>query len=127
MITTTKLQKRLDKQIAAWGEFAANDQFAGMKLADFQGVAKELQSSVEAMDKINALARGGIKTRTEAVEKAMRLSKRVSMAIKSHPSHGEDSPLIRASGFKPESEIRSGRKRASAANTSETGPTGLLQ
>ena len=30
MITTAKLQKRLDKQIAAWGEFAANDQFAGM-------------------------------------------------------------------------------------------------
>jgi hypothetical protein len=126
-MTTSNLLKRLDKQIAAWGELAADDQFAGMKLADFKEVAKELEATVAAMDRINALARGGVKARAEAEKKSMRLSKRVSMAIKSHPDHGEDSQLLRACGFKPESEIRSGRRRSNTATTQETSQTGLLQ
>jgi hypothetical protein len=54
------------------------------------------------------------------------MSKRLAMAIKSHPKHGEDSLLIRASGFKPESEFRNGGGRKKAVQTVEA-PAALLQ
>jgi hypothetical protein len=127
MISTPMLLKRLIKQTTAWSEMADQDQFAGMTLADFRGVVSELESAVANMDKINALARAGIKARSDAEKKAMKMSKRLTMAIKSHPNHGEDSQLLRATGFKPESEIRSGRKPASSSVEEDTTGATVLQ
>lgn len=108
------LIKRLSKQEAAWAELAVEDEFAGMKLDDFRSIVTEVDDAVSNLDKCNALVSAGIKARHEAEERARKMSKRLALAIKSHPKHGEDSVLIRASGFKPESEIRNGRKKASA-------------
>jgi hypothetical protein len=107
------LIKRLRKQEAAWAELAMEDEFAGMTLDDFRSIVTEVDTAVSNLDKCNALVSAGIKARREAEERARKMSKRLALAIKSHPDHGEDSVLIRASGFKPESEIRNGRKKAS--------------
>lgn len=113
MTSTPMLIKRLRKQEAAWAELAMEDEFAGMKLDDFRSIVTEVDEAVSNLDKCNALVSAGIKARREAEERARKMSKRLALAIKSHPKHGEDSVLIRASGFKPESEIRNGRKKAS--------------
>ncbi len=102
--------KRLRKQEAAWSTMAKDTEFAGMKLGDFQSHALDLQSAIESLDKNKALVRAGIKARHEAEKRAMLMSKRLAKAIASHPDHGEDSALLRASGFKAESEIRRGRR-----------------
>lgn len=107
------LIKRLRKQEAAWAKLAMDDEFAGMKLEDFRSIVTKVDEAVSYLDKCNALVSAGIKARREIEEHARKMSKRLILAIKSHPKYGEDSALIRASGFKPESEIRNGRKKAS--------------
>lgn len=109
--------KRLRKQEAAWSSLAKDTEFAGMKLADFQSFVLDLQSSIETLDKYKALVRAAIKTRHDAEKTAMLQSKRLTRAIASHPNHGEDSELLRASGFKAESEIRRGRRNSAKDNS----------
>lgn len=111
MLTPKNLMNRLKKQVAAWSELAATDEFAGMTLADFQALIGEVEAAHGDSVEFAARLRGAFRARRLAEEKAMRMSKRLAMAIKSHPNHGEDSPLIRASGFKAESERRSGLTR----------------
>jgi hypothetical protein len=107
---TPSVLKRLRKQVAAWTTLAKDTEFAGMKIGDFEGHVLDLESTVESLDKNKALVRAGIKARHEAEKKAMLMSKRFAKAVASHPEFGEDSQLLRASGFKTESEIKRGRR-----------------
>lgn len=124
MTSTPMLIKRLRKQEVAWTELAMGEEFAGMTLEDFRSIVTEVDDAVSNLDKCNALVSAGIKARREAEARARKMSKRLAMAIKSDPKHGEDSALLRASGFKPESEIRNGRKTASKPVVA---PAALLQ
>ena len=126
MTSTPMLIKRLRKQEAAWAELAVDEEFAGMTLADFRTIVSKVDAAVSNLDKCNAMVSAGIKARREAEERALKMSKRLAMAIKSHPKHGEDSLLIRASGFKPESEFRNGGGRKKAVQPVEA-PAALLQ
>ena len=116
---TPSVLKRLRKQVAAWTTLAKDTEFAGMKIGEFEGHVLDLESTVESLDKNKALVSAGIKSRHDAEKKAMQMSKRLAKAIASHPAHGEDSELLRASGFKAESEIRRGRRNGqqTASNT----------
>lgn len=116
---STAVLKRLRKQEAAWSSMAKDIEFAGMTLGDFLSHNLELQAAVENLDKHKALVRGGIKARHEAEKKAMLMSKRLAKAIASHPAFGEDSQLLRASGFKTESEIKRGRRSAASKATDD--------
>jgi hypothetical protein len=84
-----------------------------MTLDDFRSIVTEVDEAVSNFYKCNAFVSAGIKARREAEERARKMSKRLALSIKCDPKHGEDSALLRASGFKPESEIRNGRKTAS--------------
>ncbi len=116
MLTPKSLMTRLKKQEAAWSELAASDEFAGMSLADFQALIAQIEVAHSESIESAARLRGAFRARRVAEEKAMKMSKRLALAIKSHPNHGEDSPLIRASGFKAESEWRSGLTRRNRAS-----------
>lgn len=122
MTSTPMLIKRLRKQETAWTELAKEDEFAGMTLEDFRSIVSEVDDAVSHLDKCNALVSAGIKARRDAENRARKMSKRLALAIKSHPKHGEDSVLIRASGFKPASEIRSGRSKASTPVDAQAAP-----
>jgi hypothetical protein len=109
--------KRLRIQEAAWSSMAKDTEFAGMKVVDFQSHNLGLQTAVDNLDKYKALVRAAIKARHEAEVKAMQMSKRLVKAIASHPEFGEDSQLLRACGFKTESEIKRGRRSSASKAT----------
>lgn len=111
MVPPKRLMMRLKKQEAAWSELAASDEFAGMSLADFRALIVAIEAAAQDSVEFNARLRAAFKARRQAEAKALTMSKRLALAMKSHPNHGEDSPLIRASGFKAESERLSGLTR----------------
>lgn len=123
-VTLSKLSSRLAKQAAAWKELAPDDQFAGMGLAAFEAVLSKGSQVQKEVNHLTALLRAALKRRREYEREAMAVSKRVALAMKSHPAHGEDSPLVRASGFVTESERRSGltrkNKTAKVGNSTHT-------
>lgn len=114
-----KLLTRLNRQAQAWETLASTDEFAGLNLAGFQGEVGKFQAVRERLLAAQTALRGAIKSTRTAAKEAMQISKRVTHGMKSHPKHGEDSELVRASGFVTESERRSGltRKRKTAAES----------
>ena len=116
MLSIPETVSRLRTQGAAWGELAPETKFAGKGCADFQAVTNDVTAALDNLVKIKAQWSAGIKIRNEAVDKALKLSKDVTLAIRIAPEHGEDSPLLRASGFTPQSEIRTGLTRKKSAD-----------
>jgi len=101
----------MQKQAEAWKNLAANEKFAGLTLAEFEALVGDVQSRRLALVSLVTEQRAAIKKRREAEATARTMSKRLYSAIKSHPDHGEDSALLRACGFKAESEYRRTRRR----------------
>jgi len=106
----------MQKQAEAWKNLAATEKFAGLTLVEFEALVGDVQSRRLALVSLAAEQRAAVKKRREAEAKALTMSKRLVAAMKSHPDHGEDSALLRASGFKAESEIRSGRRRRGSSS-----------
>lgn len=120
MITIGRLITRLERQAQAWSDHASEDEFAGMTLADFRSEIEKLQASREELVRVYTQAKAAAKARGMAERKAMKASKSVAQSMKSHPAHGDLSPLVRASGFLMESDRKSGlsRKGGTAISTS---------
>lgn len=119
MITIGRLVTRLERQAKAWAELASEDEFAGMTLDAFHIEITKLQVSREELLHAQTQLKGAIQSRDAAERVAMRSSKRVALGMKIHPNHGEDSPLVKASGFVTESERRSGLTRKGYASSPE--------
>lgn len=102
---------RLKRQATAWNNLATADEFAGLDLDGFNGAIANFQTAMDDLLAAQTALKGQIKSAREAAKHAMQISKRVALAMKSHPSHGEDSEIVRASGFVTESERRSGLTR----------------
>lgn len=113
MITIGRLLTRLERQAQAWSDVAPDDEFAGLTLAGFRLEIKALQGSREELVRVYTQAKAAAKARRMAEQKAMRASKHVALSMKSHPAHGDDSPLVRASGFLTEADRKSGLSRRS--------------
>ncbi len=117
MITIGRLVTRLERQAKAWAELASEDEFAGMTLETFRTEITKLQVSREELLQAQTQLKGALQAREAAERVAMRSSKRVAMGMKIHPNHGEDSPLVKASGFVTESDRRSGLTRKGYASS----------
>ncbi len=117
MITIGRLLTRLERQGQAWSDLAPDETFAGMTLADFRLEIEKLQVSREELVRVYTQAKAALKARGMAERKAMRASKHVALAMKCHPAHGDDSPLVRASGFLTESDRKSGLRRGNPVST----------
>jgi hypothetical protein len=124
MVMLNRLLTRLKRQAQAWESLAASDEFAGLTLAGFQGELAKLQDARQRLLAAKTALSGAVKATRMSEKQAMQTSKRVALGMKSHPNHGEDSELVRASGFVTESERRSGltrkRKDAVESGTNQT-------
>jgi uncharacterized protein YPO0396 len=122
MDNSNRLLTRLQRQAAAWEELASTHEFAGLNLAGFQGEIQEFQVARERLIAAQTAIKAATKFARMAAKQAMQVSKRVALGMKSHPEHGDDSELVRASGFVTESERRSGltrKRKASSESGSE--------
>jgi hypothetical protein len=119
MVLTNRLLTRLKRQEQAWSELASADEFAGLSLAGFNAEIMKLQAARDRLLAAETALKSALKGVRIAAKDAMSVSKRVALGMKSHPTHGEDSEVVRASGFITESERRSGltRKRKAAEST----------
>ncbi|MBK1856536.1 hypothetical protein JO972_16320 [Verrucomicrobiaceae bacterium 5K15] len=119
--------------INAWQEFAAEESFAGMTLAEFEAATLP---SVTVREEIGQglVKIAGLRRQRDAHDSAMReqLSLVVN-AVRGHPQYGEDCPLYKAIGYVPKSERASGLHRGdggkpagepgdAAAGEAETNP-----
>lgn len=113
-MTPSKVKRRLERQRTAWSQLANEEQFAGMTLADLDGHLQRIEASLDREIAAEAALEAVRKDRDKSLTEAMRDSKRLAMAMKSHPKFGEDSALVKASGFVTESDRRSGLTRKNA-------------
>ena len=94
-----------------WKEQAPEAVFAGKTLAELEASLTELQQSNEDL-KIKDQARSAaVKTRDDRLKALTALLRGVVKGVQCHPEYGEDSPLYRAMGFVPYSELKSGLSR----------------
>lgn len=119
MILLNRLLTRLNRQAQAWEDLAASDEFAGLDLAEFREEVAGLQAARERLLAAQTALKSAIKSTRMATKRAMGVSKRVALGMKSHPTHGEDSELVRASGFVTTSERSSGLTRKKKAAGAE--------
>jgi len=87
-------------------------EFGGKTLDDLREEIDKLKSVSDETIKAKANGTAAIKMRSDAERNAMKLSKHLALAMKSHPAYGEDSVLVHTSGFVTESERRSGLVRS---------------
>jgi hypothetical protein len=95
----------------AWKEQAANAEFAGKSLADFEAVLAALKQANEEVQIRNQARSAALRVRDQKLAELAPLTRSIVKAVQSHPEYGEDSALVRAMGFVPFSERKSGLKR----------------
>jgi hypothetical protein len=102
---------RVEAIDSAWSTMCPEEVFFGHTLEQFRAKIKpmyDVRAEMAAMDTRWA----GLKaTRQDVDETGNRLGKNIVNAVRSHPQHGEDSPVYAAMGFTRESERGGGRKR----------------
>jgi hypothetical protein len=105
------LEARINAIMAAWEQQAPEAKFAGMTFADFRiainpaiaGLQHKRQLRLEMKAAVRASAIVGVAGRA--------LTDQVVASVKADSAYGPDSPLYRAMGFVPKSEIKRSRKQ----------------
>jgi hypothetical protein len=96
---------------AAWREIAAEANFAGMTLAEFETKTAPLAQSVLRLQALDAQITAELKARDEADTAAREAMRIVAHGVRADPAYGEDSALYLAMGFVPLSQRQSGLTR----------------
>lgn len=116
-INTKTAQERREAYLRAWREFAADDEIAGLSLADFEAQSEPVETIRSEIATLLARLAGLRRKRGANDADFRKLAKRVTNGVLAHPSHGPDSPLIRALGYVAESERSSGLTRRSSSDS----------
>lgn len=98
---------------SAWKELAPDAMFGGMTLAELETAMGPLESALDELRTLNVSRSAALKVRNQEEKALNAVLIRVAHGVRSHPDHGEDSPLYRAMGFVPKSERGSGLTRRS--------------
>jgi hypothetical protein len=99
----------------AWKEQAPEALFAGKAVADLETSIEALQLANEEIAKLDTARLVALKLRDEKQAALARLSNIVVLGVQGHAEYGDDSPLLRAMGYIPASERKSGLTRRSTA------------
>jgi hypothetical protein len=99
----------------AWKEQAPEALFAGKAVADFEMSITALQLANEDVAKLDTARLAALKDRDEKLAALAKLSNVVVLGVQGHAEFGDDSPLLRAMGYIPASERKSGLTRRSPA------------
>jgi hypothetical protein len=102
----------------AWKELAPDDTFGGKTLAEFEAAILPLENAREEVQRLDVLRSGAQKVRDQEEKTLAEVLVLVAHSVRSHPDHGEDSPLYRAMGYVPKSERGSGLTRRNASEPS---------
>ncbi len=98
---------------AAWKQLAPEDSFGGKTLAELETAMGPLETALDELRTLTVSRSAALKVRDQEERALNALLIRVAHGVRSHPDHGEDSPLYRAMGFVPKSERASGLTRRS--------------
>lgn len=117
-----KNEEQLDRILTAWKTLAANVEFGGMTVDQFEefiAPSKTTRAQVVTLD--NQLTQA-INAREAADEFSLGKAALVIAGINGHPAFGPNSSLIEACGYVRKSERRSGLKRGGGggSNTPKT-------
>ena len=116
--TSTKRRqpgKKAEDIRRAWKEQAPEALFAGKAVADFEMSITALQLANEDVAKLDTARLAALKVRDEKLAALAKLSNVVVLGVQGHAEFGDDSPLLRAMGYIPASERKSGLTRRSPA------------
>ena len=98
----------------AWQEFAADESFAGMTLAEFEAATAPAVAIREEIEQ-SLVKLAGLRRQRGALDEELRSRLNLVInAVRGDPMHGEDSPLYKAIGYVPKSERASGLRRGPA-------------
>jgi len=101
----------------AWTRLAPNDQFAGLTVDQFKTAIQPALTARDQLAQIELDYNHQLTTRMTADAAANTVYKRVVYGIRSHPSYGDNSGLIRALGYVTDMERASGLTRSAASTT----------
>ena len=101
----------------AWNRLAPNDQFAGLTLDQFKTAVQPALDARNQLAQIELDYNHQLVTRMAADDANNSLYKRVVYGIRSHPSYGDNSGLIRALGYVTDMERASGLTRPTTTAT----------
>lgn len=102
----------------AWKEQAPEAVFAGKSVADFETSIAVLKLASEELANLDTARLAALKVRDEKLADLAKLSNVVVLGVQGHAEYGDDSPLLRAMGYIPASERKSGlTRRGTAAKT----------
>lgn len=114
---TTPKRRRPARKAAdfhsAWKQLAPDATFGGMTLADFETAMAPLEAALDELRTLTVSRSAALKVRNQEEQALNATLIQVTHGVRSHPDHGEDSPLYRAMGFVPKSERATGLTRRS--------------
>ncbi|MCH7225665.1 hypothetical protein [Haloferula sp. A504] len=120
--TTTKRRRPARKAEdfhSAWKELAPDAAFGGLTLAELETAMGPLEAALDELRTLTVSRSAALKVRNQEEKALNALLIRVAHGVRSHPDHGEDSPLYRAMGFVPKSERATGLTRRSDEENEE--------
>ncbi len=100
----------------SWAEYAKEETFSGMNLAQFKVLTGTSLTEREQLDTILRDRRAGIARREAADRKTREYTKMVVHAVLADPDHGPNSALYRAMGYITDNERASGLTRKGDAS-----------
>ena len=117
--TINMIPKRRTALINAWREFAADESFAGMTLAEFEAQTLPVVTIRTEIEQTLAKLAGQRRVRNALDAEVQTKILAVVNTVLGAPGHGPDSPMYRAIGYVAKSERASGLTRANAKSGEE--------
>lgn len=105
-----------DTIATAWEDLANGDQFAGMTPTQFRTRIKASSDTRDALTSLVSQRRAKRDERATADAVSRAAIQSVVNAVKGHPDHGADSPLLAAMGYVTKSARKSGKTNKTNGN-----------
>jgi hypothetical protein len=106
---------RVEAVDSAWSTMCPEETFFGHTLEQYRVKIKPMYEVRAEMTDLDTRWTGLKAQRQDVDDMGNRLAKNIVGAVRSHPKHGDDSPVYAAMGFTRESERGGGRKRVRPA------------
>ena len=116
MKNNKNIEEWLTTVTESWAEYAKEETFSGMNLAQFEVLTGTSTTERERLDTILRDRRAGIALREAADRKTKEYIKMVVHAVLADPDHGPNSALYRAMGYITDNERASGLTRKGDAS-----------
>ncbi len=111
MAAPKEIEERIERFLNAWRTLAPNKSFGGMTFAQFEAAVAPSLAARARIDGLEAQIKEAISDRDAADGNTTTKMQLVVYGVLADPEEGNDSPLYKALGYTPKSEIKSGLTR----------------